>query len=100
MKKEKKTIKISNEIPDYIKCPRCSELLEIKHIIRQTLQRFIEETKLMKMDYLKWELREDLTGRYHTTDLKKATERAKGWNAFKDKINQKQQQWLKENLLQ
>jgi len=71
---------------------------KILNVLHQTIQRFIEETKLIKMDYLKWQLRKDLTGRYHTIDLEKATERAKGWNAFKDKLNQKQAKWLKENL--
>jgi len=74
------------------------EIDKIVELFRETIQRFIEETKLIKMDYLKWQLRKDLTGRYHTIDLEKATERAKGWNAFKDKLNQKQAKWLKENL--
>jgi len=50
------------------------------------------------MDYLKWESREDLTAKYYTTDLEKATERAKGWNAYREKLNQIQTKWLKENL--
>ena len=74
------------------------EIDKIVELFRETIQRFIEETKLIKMDYLKWQLRKDLTGRYHTIDLEKATERAKGWNVFKDKLNQKQAKWLKENL--
>jgi len=40
--------------------------------------------KILRMDYLKWQLRKDLVGKYHTTDLDKATERAKGWNACRD----------------
>lgn len=41
---------------------------------------------LLKMDYLKWQMREDLTGRYHTIDIEKAEERARGWNALREKI--------------
>ena len=41
---------------------------------------------LNRMDCLKWQLRKDLTGRYHTIDLKASTERAKGWNACRDYI--------------
>ncbi len=67
-------------------------------LICQVIQRFIEETNPIKMDYLKWQLRKDLTGKYWIDNIEKATERAKGWNALKDKINQKQRQWLKENL--
>jgi len=70
----------------------------LKNEIREVIERFIKETRLIKMDYLKWQLRKDLVGKYHTIDLDKARERAKGWNAFFDKLKEKQQQWLKENL--
>ena len=74
------------------------EIEKIMELFRKTIERFIKETRLIKMDYLKWQLRKDLVGKYHTIDLDKARERAKGWNAFFDKLKEKQQQWLKENL--
>ena len=30
--------------------------------------------KILRMDYLKWQLRKDLVGKYYTTDLYKATD--------------------------
>ena len=109
MKKQKKTIKeeieeLVNLNFEGVKHPWGKGIVSeqvkvlIFLIVRQTLQRFIEETKLIKMDYLKWELREDLTGRYYTIDLDKATERAKGWNAYREKLKEKQTKWLKDNL--
>lgn len=58
-------------------------------ILSEERKRWVKEVrmeKILKMDYLKWELRKDLVGKYHTTDLGKATERAKGWNACKQFI--------------
>ena len=50
--------------------------------VRQELKK-----KIPKMDYLKWELRKDLVGKYYTVDIEKATERAKGWNACCQYLN-------------
>ena len=50
--------------------------------VRQELKK-----KIPKMDYLKWELRKDLVGKYHTVDIEKATEKAKGWNACCQYLN-------------
>ncbi len=47
MKEEIKEINFSNEIPDYIGCPKCGEVLEIKHIIDQALQEIIDEIELI-----------------------------------------------------
>ena len=38
---------------------------------------------------MKWQLRNDLTGRYATNDLDIATERARGWNACRDEIKRR-----------
>ena len=43
-----------------------------------------KKEKIVKMDYLKWQLRKDLTGRYWTDDIIKAENRAKGWNALRE----------------
>lgn len=48
---------------------------------------FEKEIEIPRMDYFKWQMREDLVGKYLTTDIEKAEERARGWNALRD--------WLK-----
>ena len=55
--------------------------------------------KIIKMDYLKWQLRKDLTGRYWTDDIIEATNRAKGWNALREFLL-KQLKDEKEKLLE
>jgi len=64
-------------------------MTNLKQELEETRKKTIKEMLFIKMDYLKWQLREDLVGKYHTIEIEKAGERARGWNAYRDKILKK-----------
>jgi len=64
-------------------------MTNLKQELEETRKKTIKEMLFIKMDYLKWQLREDLVGKYHTIEIEKAEERARGWNAYRDKILEK-----------